>query len=137
MFLGEYKHSLTKGNRLALPSKIRNAISGKEVVLAKGFENCILGYEKSTWEKIAEAELVKPVSEREARRIRRQLFSGAVPLEIDQQGRLVLPKNLLEYAGIKEEALVIGAGDHFEIWTAIGWQEYLNKIEILDREGSV
>jgi len=129
MFLGEYKHNLTKGNRLALPSKIRNAITGNELVLAKGFEPCILGYQKATWEEMSKMEMAKPVSEREARQIRRQLFAGAVLLEIDQQGRMVVPKGLLDYAGIKNEAIVIGAGDHFEIWEGKTWQDYLAKIE--------
>lgn len=127
MFLGEYKHNLTKGNRLALPSKIRNEIKAQEIVLARGFEECILGYQKSTWEEISKAELAKPVSEEEARRIRRQLFPGAVLVEIDQQGRIVIPKNLLGYAKIKIEAVIIGAGDHFEIWEETNWQNYQNK----------
>jgi len=129
MFLGEYKHNLTKGNRLALPSKIRSAIAGKEIVLAKGFEFCILGYPKSTWEEMAKAELAKPVSEKEARRIRRQLFSGAVLVEVDQQGRVVVPRTLLEYAGIENQVLLIGAGDYFEIWEETSWRAYLEKIE--------
>lgn len=124
MFLGEYKHNLTKGNRLALPSKIRGEIETNEIVLARGFEACILGYQKSTWEEISKTELTKPVSEVEARRIRRQLFSGAILIEIDQQGRVVVPKNLLTYAKIENEAVVIGAGDHFEIWEKSVWQRY-------------
>jgi len=124
MFLGEYKHNLTKGNRLALPSKIRGEIETSEIVLAQGFETCILGYQKTTWEEISKTELVKPVSEAEARKIRRQLFSGAILVEIDQQGRIVIPKNLLDYAKVKTEAVVIGAGDHFEIWNPLNWQKY-------------
>lgn len=127
MFLGEYKHNLTKGNRLALPSKIRSEIEEKEIVLARGFEECILGYQKLTWEKISEAELTKPVSEEEARKIRRQLFSGAILIEIDQQGRMVIPKELLKFAKIKEKAIVVGAGDHFEIWDPSSWQNYKEK----------
>jgi len=128
MLLGEYQHHLTKGNRLALPSKMRNEIKGSEVVLAKGFEACILGYEKSTWEKMSKQELAKPVSEVEARQIRRQLFSGASLIEIDQQGRVVIPTNLLTHAGIKDEMVVIGAGDHFEVWEKQNWQHYLQEI---------
>lgn len=127
MFLGEYKHNLTKGNRLALPSKIRSEVKAQEIVLARGFEECILGYQKTTWEEISKTELAKPVSEEEARRIRRQLFPGAVLVEIDQQGRIVIPKNLLDYAKIKSEAVVIGAGDHFEIWEETSWQNYQDK----------
>ena len=83
MFLGEYQHNLTKGNRLALPSKIRSAIAGSEIVLAKGFEACILGYQKEAWEEMSKTELAKPLSEEEARKIRRQLFPGATLLEIE------------------------------------------------------
>lgn len=124
MFLGEYKHNLTKGNRLALPSRIRGEIDSQEIVLARGFEACILAYQKSTWEEMSKAELAKPVSEEEARKIRRQLFSGAILIEIDQQGRIVMPKNLLDHAKIKATAVVIGAGDHFEIWEESSWQKY-------------
>lgn len=127
MFLGEYKHNLTKGNRLALPSKIRAEIEMNEIVLARGFEACILGYQKSTWEEMSKAELTKPVSEEEARKIRRQLFPGAILIEIDQQGRVVIPKNLLDYAKIKVTAVVIGAGDHFEIWEESTWENYKEK----------
>lgn len=124
MFLGEYKHNLTKGNRLALPSKIRGEIDVQEIVLARGFEACILAYQKSTWEEMSKVELAKPVSEEEARKIRRQLFSGAILIEIDQQGRIVMPKNLLDHAKIKTTVIVIGAGDHFEIWEESSWQKY-------------
>jgi MraZ protein len=127
MFLGEYKHNLTKGNRLALPSKIRSEIEGKEIVLARGFEECVLGYQKSTWEEMSKAELTKPVSEAEARQIRRQLFPGAILIEIDQQGRVVIPRNLLTYAKVKDKVTVIGAGDHFEIWEENNWQSYQEK----------
>lgn len=124
MFLGEYKHNLTKGNRLALPSKIRSEIDISEIVLARGFENCVLGYQKSAWEEMSKAELAKPVSEEEARKIRRQLFPGAILVEIDQQGRIVIPKSLSGYASIKTVAIVIGAGDHFEIWEESNWKKY-------------
>ncbi|PIU02238.1 division/cell wall cluster transcriptional repressor MraZ [Candidatus Shapirobacteria bacterium CG09_land_8_20_14_0_10_49_15] len=128
MLLGEYQHHLTKGNRLALPSKIRTEIKGSELVLAKGFEPCVLGYEKATWEKTAQTELAKPVSEKEARQIRRQLFAGASQAEIDQQGRVVLPINLLSHAGVTSEMVIIGAGDHFEIWQKERWQKYYETI---------
>lgn len=128
MLLGEYKHSVTKGNRLALPSKIRNELKGEDVILARGFESCILGYEKEVWQKMAEVELAKPVTELEARKTRRQLFPGALLTEIDQQGRIVIPKALLDHASIKEKVTVVGVGDHFEIWEEGSWENYLKTI---------
>ena len=129
MFLGEYRHNLTSGKRLALPKKIRTEISGEEVILTKGFEPCIAGFDKRTWEESAGQELAMPVSDLKGREIRRQLFSGANTMELDDQGRVVLPENLLKWAGIKEEMTVVGAGDHFEIWDSQTWETYLRGIE--------
>jgi MraZ protein len=129
MFLGEYKHSLTTGKRLALPKKIREQIKGDEVVLAKGFEPCIFGFDRQTWDEAAKQELLVPISESRGREIRRQMFAGAQVVDIDVQGRVVLPDPLISWAGIKGEMTVIGAGDHFEIWEEGKWSQYLKKIE--------
>lgn len=129
MFLGEYRHNLTSGKRLALPKKIRTEITGDEVVLTKGFEPCIAGYDKKTWEESVGQELTTPVSDLKGREIRRQLFSGANTTELDEQGRIVLPDNLLNWAGVKGEMVVIGAGDHFEIWNSNAWEKYINEVE--------
>lgn len=129
MFVGEYQHSLTSGKRLALPKKIRAEIADEEIILAKGFELCIAGYDKKTWENTAKQELLTPVSDSRGREIRRQMFSGAQIMAIDAQGRVVLPDNLLAWAGIKGDVAVIGAGDHFEIWDSNIWKNYLKRIE--------
>lgn len=129
MFLGEYKHNLTAGRRLALPKKIREQITGDEVVLAKGFEPCIFGFDRQTWGEAAKQELLVPISESRGRDIRRQMFAGAQVVDIDVQGRVVLPDSLMTWAGIKGEMTVIGAGDHFEIWDSQTWKQYLSEIE--------
>jgi len=129
MFLGEYKHNLTTGKRLALPKKIREQITGDEVVLAKGFELCIFGFAKEAWNEVAKQELLVPISENRGREIRRQMFAGAQIIDIDIQGRVVLPDPLVSWAEIKGEMTVIGAGDHFEVWDSAIWKNYLEKIE--------
>jgi len=129
MFLGEYKHNLTTGKRLALPKKIREQITGDEVVLAKGFEPCIFGFAKEAWNEAAKQELLVPISENRGREIRRQMFAGAQIIDIDIQGRVVLPDPLVSWAKIKGEMTVIGAGDHFEVWDSAIWKNYLEKIE--------
>lgn len=129
MFLGEYKHNLTTGKRLALPKKIREQIAGNEVVLAKGFEPCIFGFDRQAWDEAAKQELLVPISENRGREIRRQMFAGAQEVDIDVQGRVVLSDPLISWAGIKGEMTVIGAGDHFEIWENSRWTEYKKKIE--------
>jgi len=130
-FLGEYTPSLTEGSRIALPKKIRDSLDGSRVVLTRGFENCIAGYRKDTWEKQANERASQSTDNLRVRQLHRYLFSGALELSVDRQGRVVLPANLMEYANISEgsdSAVVIGVGDHFEIWDKGRWKQYLTKI---------
>jgi MraZ protein len=126
-YLGEYQHNLTERNRVALPKRIRVEIDGYEVILAKGFENCIYGFDKDRWQGIANEQLEIQLNEERGRNLRRKLFATAVILEIDAQGRVVLPEILLEWARLKgkvgEPITIIGAGDHFEIWQESLWRE--------------
>lgn len=128
VFLGEYQHSLDDRGRLSLPKKIRSELDSVEVVLTRGFESCIFGYQKSTWLGQAEKQLEIPIFEEKGRNLRRYIFSGAVTAEIDKLGRILVPVNLKEYAKIKSEVMVIGAGDHFEIWDLAKWKEYIRTV---------
>lgn len=129
MFFGEYQVRFQKDkNRLALPAKIRNQIKGEEVVLAQGFDGCIFGYEKGEWQRFTKKELSGSVTEKRSRQIRRHLFSGAAIVNYDTQGRTVIPQNLVNYANLSDDqAIIIGAGDHFEIWNSRQWQKYLTE----------
>jgi len=128
MYLGEYRHNLTEKNRVALPKRIRVEIDA-EVILTKGFEACIAGFDKKRWQQITDQQLMTTqFSEDKGRILRRQLFSSAMVVEVDGQGRVVLPDVLLKWAGligkVGEELVIIGAGDHFEIWNNQNWQDY-------------
>src|SRR3990170_1735815 len=110
MFLGEYRHGLTKGKRLALPKKVRSQITGTEIILSKGFEACINGFDKPLWEETAKQPLAIPLYEEKGRTLRRQMFAAAQVVEIDKQGRIILPDSLASWAGIKDEIIVVGVG---------------------------
>lgn len=129
MFFGQYNHNLDDRGRISLPKKIRSAVDSNEVILIRGFEPCIFGYEKKTWEEDSGRELVNPISDRKSRDLRRYIFSGASAEEIDKIGRILLPITLKEYAKIKNNVIIIGAGDHFEIWDEKTWNEYLARLE--------
>ena len=131
MFLGEYPALLDEKRRLYLPKKIRLQLGNNNVVLTRGFENCIFGWCFDDWEKSNKTYLEKPITDPEARNIRRYLFSGASVCEIDRLGRTILPDHLAKHCNILTEVMLIGAGDHFEIWNKNHWQEYL---EYLERE---
>ena len=131
LFLGEYDHALDDRGRVTLPKKIRQEIEEREVVLAKGFDPCIFGFDKGSWEKEAAKHLDTPVTDEKARQLRRYLFSSAEKVEIDKLGRILLPAQLKEYASLSHSAVIIGAGDHFEIWDKEKWGVYkvtVNKV---------
>ena len=124
LFLGEYDHALDERGRVTLPKKIRQELNESDVVLSRGFDACIFGFDKESWEKEATKQLEAPVTEEKARAIRRYMFAGAEKIEVDKLGRILLPTLLKEYAHINRNVMVIGAGDHFEIWDTKAWKEY-------------
>lgn len=124
LFLGEYDHSLDDRGRVTLPAKLRQEIDDREIVLAKGFDPCIFGFDKASWEREAAKHLEAPVTDAGSRELRRYLFSGAQKVEVDKLGRILVPAQLKEYASIAREVVIIGAGDHFEIWDKRQWERY-------------
>ena len=130
MFLGEYQPNITEGSRIALPKKLRDQITGDEVVLSRGFEKCIFVYDKEDWLIEASKQVESPITDGKTRDLKRYMFAGASETNIDAQGRLVLPANLKDYAGIDRKATVIGAGDHVEVWDLDAWQAHLQKISV-------
>jgi MraZ protein len=129
LFLGEYTHAIDDRGRVTMPRKIRQELGELEVVLSKGFDECIFGFDKESWEKEAGKHLETPVTDTKGRELRRYLFAAAEKTEIDKLGRILLPAHLKEYAGINGEVRVIGAGDHFEIWDVKRWEEYSTRLE--------
>lgn len=128
LFLGEYVHSLDDRGRVTLPRKIRQELGEREVVLSRGFDACIFGFDKERWEKEANKQLEVPVTDGKARELRRYLFAAAERVEIDKLGRLLVPAQLKEYASIGQDVVIIGAGDHFEIWDKTSWEQYSTKL---------
>jgi MraZ protein len=129
LFLGEYDHALDDRGRITLPRKIREELDARELVLTRGFDTCIFGFDRASWEREAGKHLETPVTDKEARSLRRYLFSGAQKAEIDKLGRILLPAQLKEYASISRNVIVIGAGDHFEIWDTKRWETYSATLE--------
>lgn len=129
MFLGSYVPSFQlKSRRIALPKKIRDYLATSEIILSYGFEKCLFGFDRSTWEKESKTQLALPLTERRPRDIRRLFFSTATVIKLDDQGRFVIPSRLLEYAKVSKP-IIIGAGDHFEIWEEDIWKSELTRLE--------
>jgi MraZ protein len=129
LFLGEYDHALDDRGRVTLPKKIRKVLGRDDVVLARGFDACIFGFDPESWEREATKQLESSVTDEKARAIRRYMFSGAEKVEADKLGRILVPALLKEYAKIDRDVMVIGAGDHFEIWDTKTWKEYASALK--------
>lgn len=128
MLLGTYQPNFIGKGRIALPKKIRNELGGERVILTVGFEGCILGFSEKGWEEVIKPELSRPLfSDVQARDLRRKMCATATVVNLDAQGRFVIPEEMLNYAGIKKELTLIGAGDHFEIWESKKWESYRAK----------
>ena len=128
MFLGEYQPNITDGSRVALPKRLRDQIRGEDVVVSRGFEKCIFVYDKEDWVSESKKQVENPISDVKTRDLKRYMFASALETTVDLQGRIVLPANLKEYAGIDKKTRVIGAGDHVEIWDNESWKAHLDKI---------
>lgn len=123
MFLGEYQHSLDAKGRIIVPSRFREGL-GERFIATKGLDNCLFLYPMEEWKTIEEKLRTLPFTRADVRSFARFFFSGAAELEIDKQGRILLPPNLRDYAGIEKELFIIGVGSRVEIWSGEKWAEY-------------
>lgn len=128
MFIGEYSHSIDQKGRMAIPVKMRGKLSDGAVV-TKGLDSCLFVYPKNEWEKLAEKLAGLPISDTKARAFARNLLAGAMELEFDKQGRVLLPGYLRQYASLSGNAIIAGLYNRVEIWNEKSWNEYKNKIE--------
>ncbi len=129
VFFGEYQVAFSAPGRVVLPKKLRELLKGNVFVLTRGFDVCLAGYDKEAWEKKAQTLLDVSLLEKENLEKRRFLFSSTVYLEIDDQGRFVIPRNLLLSASLSEKVVIVGVGDHFEIWDVDKWTRYMKEMK--------
>lgn len=130
LFLGEFEVNFTGQGRINIPKKIREALGKDQLVLTKGFNRNLTGYRLNDWETGAQTLLSPSIFSLDKLDFKRHLFSSAAVLDFDDQGRIVIPKNLLSYGDLNEKTIVIiGAGTNFEIWNKQEWETYRNKTE--------
>ena len=132
MFLGRYSHNLDDKGRLALPSRFRAELAGG-VVVTRGFDACLLVYPTATWLPLAEKVSALSISDPDVRVLRRMLFANALDMELDRQGRILVPADLRAHAGIEREAVVLGMHTFIEVWSPAGWE---TQSEIVSRDGA-
>ncbi|MGB4695004.1 MAG: division/cell wall cluster transcriptional repressor MraZ [Bacilli bacterium] len=126
MLIGEFHYNIDEKGRLFLPSELRTEL-GSEVVINRGIEKCLYVYPMEEWEKILQKLSTLSFTKKSNREFSRMFLSGAYKREIDAKGRINLDKNLIEYAGLQRECVIIGVGERLELWDKQEWERYYDE----------
>lgn len=128
MFIGEYTYSIDEKKRLAIPAKFRELL-GKKAVITRGLDNCLFLYPVKEWKKLAEKLSKLPLSQSDARGFARLMLIGAMDVNIDNLGRILVPDYLKKYGSLNKKVVIAGVFDRIEIWDSKKWDEYKAKTE--------
>lgn len=128
MFMGEYAHNIDVKGRLIMPAKFREQL-GDHFVITRGLDKCLFVYPMAEWEKVTEKLQTLPMTKKDARAFSRFFLSGAAECELDKQGRINLPQNLLTYSLIEKETTVVGVSNRIEIWAKSEWETFFASAE--------
>lgn len=128
MFIGEYSHSIDPKKRLAIPSKFRADLKNK-IVITRGLDKCLFIYPMKVWEEIAGKLGNLPVGESSTRSFIRLMLAGAADVEVDGQGRILIPDFLKSYAGLSKDVVIAGLYNRLEIWDEKKWEDYKKNAE--------
>lgn len=137
MLLGSYDSRLTDKNRLAVPKKLRSELD-ESLILARGYEGCVLLLDEKRWLALLQIISHEPILNISVRDTYRFIIAGAYEIDLDSQGRLVLPQALKDYGGLEEEVVFLGMKDWIEIWGKNQWDAKLieitkSAVDIADR----
>jgi MraZ protein len=129
VLLGEFDFTLDAKNRVAIPARLRPAFA-EGAYLTRGFDRCLAAYPTDEWDEfVAERTGDLPAMSEKGREVRRFLFAAATFDQLDGQGRVKVPVNLLEFAGITRDVTILGVHDHLEIWDRAAWATYRKQME--------
>jgi MraZ protein len=120
MFLGEYTHTIDDKGRLTIPAKFRGELAAG-LVVTRGFDQNLMLFSMDGWQSLADRITQRPLADEDMRAFRRRVFAGAVDLEPDRQGRILLPQYLRDFAGMNSDVVVAGMYDYVELWSAETW----------------
>lgn len=127
MFYGEYEHALDKKGRIIIPSKFREVAKAhyiEKFFITRGLDKCLFLFGEEEWKSQESKFKNLSFTKKESRSFNRLFFSGTQEIEVDKQGRVLIPKYLKDYAGIKRDLVVIGVANRIEIWAKEVWQEF-------------
>lgn len=115
-FTGEFRHTIDAKGRLIVPSRLRDEIEGSKLTLTVWPDGCVSAWSGEGWRTLESQLLGQARSKPEARSAVRHMFGQAHTDLVDKQGRISVPANLREFAGIDKDVVIVGVGDHAELW---------------------
>jgi len=127
VFTGEFQHSLDAKGRVIMPARLREGL-GERFVVTRGLDQCLFAYPMEEWTRLEQKMKQLPFTKGDYRAFARLFFSGAMEVEADKQGRILIPQNLRDHAGIEKEVMIIGVSDRVEVWSEQAWKEYFNNM---------
>lgn len=127
MLIGQYNHSIDTKGRIIIPSKVRDNL-GDNFIVTRGLDGCLFVYPKCEWENIIDKYKQLPDT-KNRRHFMRIFLSGATECEYDKQGRINIPKPLVEYAKLEKDCIIIGVDERLEIWSKERWEGFINENE--------
>ncbi len=128
VFTGEYRHTVDDKGRIAVPSRFRAQLEGGAFV-SRWIDGCLAIFPKGEWDGLAAKVSALPLADASSRTFQRFIFAGAFEVDLDRQGRVVLPVSLRGFAGLEGEAVIVGSRDHAEIWAPARWDDYRRELE--------
>lgn len=133
MLLGSHAINMDAKGRMAIPTKVRDTLvsvcGGRIVVTANYQDKCLLVYPEDKWQELLPQIANLPNSKKDVRRMQRLMLGYATPLEMDGNGRVLLPPTLREYAGLEKKVMLVGQGKKFELWSEDAWFNWLDESE--------
>jgi len=129
LFYGEYQHTVDAKGRVIIPSRFREGL-GERFILTKGLDDCLFAYSSEEWSNLESKLKTLPLTSKDARAFIRFFFSGAAECEVDKQGRILIPTNLRDYAGLDKDVYIIGVSTRVEIWDRTKWESYSNNEDL-------
>lgn len=128
MFIGEHLHSIDNKKRLAIPARFRKEL-GEKAILTRGLDNCLFLYPLQEWQKFSEKLGQLSMGQTGTRSFARLMTAGAVEVEFDNLGRILIPDYLKNYADLKKRIVIVGILNRLEIWDQENWNNYKKEIE--------
>jgi len=137
MFMSKYNHTIDTKGRLIIPSKFREILE-EEFVVTRGMDGCLFVYTNDDWIDFeTKLSALPQTTNKDARKFARFFLSGASRVELDKQGRILLPGDLRDFAKLEKDVVLVGVGKRIEIWSKEKWDDVSTDLDMDDIAASM